>query len=89
MVGPGNSKFCSSDCRENAQKSSERFADMSRRDEAALRAARQATFSRLVVGLIVLIVLSIVLYVAWPDLPKSVTGPVDNAIKTIRTLKIY
>jgi len=89
VVGPGNSKFCSPDCRDNAQKSSERFADMTRRDEAALRADRQATFSRLVLTLVVLVVLAIVLYVAWPNLPEGLTGPVNQVFKAVRTFKLY
>ena len=67
VVGPGNSKFCSADCRENAQKSSERFADMTRRDEEALRAARQATFSKMIVTLLILIALSTLLLAACGD----------------------
>ncbi len=89
MVGPGNSKFCSADCRENAQKSSERFADMTRRDEEALRAARQATFSKMIVALLILIALAVALYVAWPKLPHTVTDPVVNVLKSIRSIKLY
>lgn len=88
VTGPGNSRFCSTDCSENAQKSSERFADMTRRDEEALHAARRAAFAKLVIAALFLFVLGVGLHVAWPSLPQGLTGPVESWFHQIRNLKL-
>ena len=88
VLGPGNSRFCSQERADNAQKSSERFSDMTRRDEEALHAARRAAFSRLVILLLFLIVLGFGLYAAWPHLPANLTGPVESWFDQVRNLKL-
>jgi len=42
-----------------------------------------------VLTLVVLVVLAIVLYVAWPNLPEGLTGPVNQVFKAVRTFKLY
>jgi hypothetical protein len=88
VLGPGNSRFCSQECTDNAQKSSERFSEMTRRDQEAMQATRSAAFSRMVIWLLVLGVLGFILYAAWPHLPASLTGTVESWFKQARNLKL-
>ena len=86
VLGPSEGRYCSQDCIENAKKSSERFADMYKRDEKALHEARAANFAKVMMALGLLLVLGVVLWIAWPSLPPSVTSPVHGFLEGVQDL---
>lgn len=72
-------KFCSDQCHQNSITSAEKMAKL-RADEAALAAERQRAA---LIKTVILILLLVGGYFAWPHVPDSVKKPVNKIIKSV------
>lgn len=75
--------YCSEQCRLNAIRSGERFADFRAKDAAARAAAQRAALVRNLVMLAILGALVVGGIMAWPYVPAGVKKPVTNFFQGI------